>query len=308
MPITIPDSLPAHKTLEDENIFVMTEYRATHQDIRPLKVLILNLMPTKITTETQILRKLSNTPLQVQVEFLRTASYQPTHVDFSHLEQFYYTFDQIRDRRYDGMIITGAPLDYVDYTDVAYWDEMCRIMEWTKKHVHCTFHLCWGAFAGLYYHHGIRKFDHDIKIFGVYPHKIYKPNSPLFRGFNDVFLAPQSRATDVRLEDCLACEKLEVLATMMDMDSPVIMKTEDNRQFFVTCHMEYDWDTLKLEYERDLAKGLDSVKLPYHYFPDDDPSRTPIVTWRSPGQLLYTNWLNYYVYQTTPYDLYKGEP
>ena len=301
MPITVPDNLPAKQTLEDENIFVMTQYRATHQDIRPLNVLILNLMPTKVVTETQILRKLSNTPLQVQVEFLQTASYRPTHVDMGHLEQFYYTFDEIRDRRYDGMIITGAPLDYVDYKDVAYWDEMCEIMEWTKDHVHSTFHLCWGAFAGLYYHHGIRKFDHDIKIFGVYPHRIFKPNSPLFRGFNDVFLAPQSRATDVHMKDVLAAKGLELLAAT-EFGSPTVMKTEDNRKFYVLCHLEYDRDTLKQEYDRDMAKGLDSVKLPYNYFPNDDPTKEPLVTWRSPGQLLYTNWLNYYVYQSTPYD------
>ena len=280
----------------------MTQYRATHQDIRPLKVLILNLMPTKITTETQILRKLSNTPLQVQVEFLRTASYQSTHVDQGHMEQFYYTFDEVKDRRYDGMIITGAPLDYVEYEDVAYWDELCRIMEWTKTHVHSTFHLCWGAYAALYYHHGIHKYDRAIKLFGVLPHRIHKPNSPLFRGFNDFFMAPQSRATEVRIEDVIACKNLEILATTQEGGSLTIAKTEDNRQFFVTCHTEYDWNTLKLEYERDMAKGLTSVKLPLNYFPDDDPARTPPVTWRSAGQLLYTNWLNYYVYQSTPYD------
>ena len=301
MPITIPDSLPAHDILEAENIFVMTQYRAEHQDIRPLNVLILNLMPTKITTETQLLRKLSNTPLQVQVEFLQTSSYTSTHTDRNHLEQFYYTFDQIRDKKYDGMIITGAPLDYVPYEDVAYWSEVCEIMEWTKTHVHCTFHLCWGAYAGLYYHHGIQKYDLPVKMFGILPHIIHKPQSPLFRGFNDIFMAPQSRATDVRLEDVKACPDLEILATT-ESGSLTIAKTHDNRQFYVTCHMEYDRDTLKLEYDRDMAKGLDSVMLPLNYFPDDDPSRTPAVTWRANGQLLYTNWLNYYVYQSTPYD------
>ena len=301
MPITIPDSLPAQKTLEDENIFVMTEYRAVHQDIRPLNVLILNLMPTKITTETQILRKLSNTPLQVQIELLQTATYTGSHTDRSHLQQFYYTFDQVRDKKYDGMIITGAPLDYVEFEDVAYWKEICEIMEWTKTHVHCTFHLCWGAFAGLFYHHGIPKYDLPTKLFGVFRHKVYKPQSPLFRGFDDNFLAPQSRATDVHLEDLLACPALEVLATTME-GSPTIAKTKDNRQFYVLCHTEYDWDTLKQEYDRDMAKGLTSVQLPINYFPDDDPTKTPPVTWRSTGQLLYCNWLNYYVYQSTPYD------
>ena len=201
MPIRIPDSLPAHAILEAENIFVMTEHRAMHQDIRPLNVLILNLMPTKIITETQLLRKLSNTPLQICVDFLQTASYTSTHTDPEHLKQFYYTFDQIKDRRYDGMIITGAPLDYVPYEETAYWDEVCKIMEWTKTHVHCTFHLCWGAYAGLYYHYGIKKFDLDKKLFGIFPHQILKKTSPLFRGFNDEFLAPHSRATDVNVSD-----------------------------------------------------------------------------------------------------------
>ena len=301
MPITIPDALPATKILEDENIFVMNEYRATHQDIRPLSVLILNLMPTKIVTETQLLRKLSNTPLQIQVEFLQTKSYTGSHTDPSHLQQFYYTFDQIKDRRYDGMIITGAPLDYVDYEDVAYWDEVCEIMEWTKTHVHCTFHLCWGAYAGLYYHYGIRKYDLPIKLFGVLPHRIHRPKQPLFRGFDDIFMAPQSRATDVHLKDVMEHPELEILATT-EGGSLAIAKTSDNRQFFVTCHTEYDRETLKLEYDRDMAKGLDSVKVPLNYFPDDDPTKEPRVTWKSAGQLLYSNWLNFYVYQSTPYD------
>jgi homoserine O-succinyltransferase/O-acetyltransferase len=301
MPITIPDSLPAQQVLEDENIFVMTEYRATHQDIRPLKVLILNLMPTKEVTETQILRKLSNTPLQVQVEFLQTSTYRSSHTNKYHLDKFYYTFEEIKDNKYDGMIITGAPLDYVDYTEVAYWDEVCKIMEWTKTHVHCTFHLCWGAYAGFYYHHGIRKFDLEKKMFGILKHEILKPSIPLFRGFNDDFIAPQSRATDVHAEDILANENLELLAVTED-GSPAIAKTKDNRQFYVTCHTEYDRDTLKLEYERDMEKGLDSVDFPKNYFPNDDPTQTPPMTWNAYGQLLYTNWLNYYVYQSTPFD------
>lgn len=302
MPIRIPDSLPATSILEAENIFVMTEFRAMHQDIRPLNVLILNLMPTKITTETQLLRKLSNSPLQVQVDFLQTASYRSSHTDPEHLKTFYYTFDQIRDRKYDGMIITGAPLDYVDFEDTAYWDEVCRIMEWTTTHVHCTFHLCWGAFAGLYYHFGVEKYYLDKKLFGVYRHKIWKPTSPLFRGFDDRFLAPQSRATEVHLEDVEKIPELEILATT-EGGSLAIAKTKDSRQFFVTFHAEYDQDTLKLEYERDRAKGLTTVDLPVNYFPDDDPTKEPPVTWRSTGQLLYSNWLNYYVYQSTPYDL-----
>ncbi|MCQ2508797.1 MAG: homoserine O-succinyltransferase [Dorea sp.] len=305
MPIRVPNSLPATSILESENIFVMTEYRAMHQDIRPLNVLILNLMPTKVVTETQLLRKLSNTPLQIQVEFLQTASYMPTHVDPSHLQHFYTTFDQIKNRYYDGMIITGAPLDYVKFEDVAYWSELCKIMEWTKSHVHCTFHLCWGAYAGLYYHYGIQKYDLEKKLFGIYHHKILKPTSPLFRGFNDNFLAPHSRATDVRVEDIEAVPELEVLAVTED-GSLTMAKTTNSRQFFVTCHAEYDAETLSLEYWRDMAKGLTSVDFPVNYFPGDDPNKTPIVTWRATGQLLYSNWLNFYVYQTVPYDINSG--
>lgn len=302
MPIRIAESMPAHDILESENIFVMTERRAMSQDIRPLKVLILNLMPTKIVTETQLLRKLSNTPLQIDVEFLQTASYTSTHTDPGHLKQFYCVFDQIKDRHYDGMIITGAPLDYVKCEDTAYWKEVCEIMEWTKTHVHCTFHLCWGAYAGLYYHHGVEKRDLDKKLFGVFPHRMLKSTSPLFRGFNDVFMAPHSRATDVHLADVEAVPDLEVLA-VTEGGSLAIAKTKDSRQFFVTCHAEYDHNTLALEYFRDMEKGLTTVDLPVNYFPDDDPSKEPRVTWRSTGQLLYSNWLNYYVYQSTPYDI-----
>ena len=302
MPIRIAESMPAHDILESENIFVMTERRAMSQDIRPLKVLILNLMPTKIVTETQLLRKLSNTPLQIDVEFLQTASYTSTHTDPGHLKQFYCVFDQIKDRHFDGMIITGAPLDYVKCEDTAYWKEVCKIMEWTKTHVHCTFHLCWGAYAGLYYHHGVEKRDLERKLFGVFPHKMLKSTSPLFRGFNDVFMAPHSRATDVRLSDVEAVPELEVLA-VTEGGSLTIAKTRDSRQFFVTCHAEYDQNTLALEYFRDMEKGLTTVDLPVNYFPDDDPSRDPLVSWRSTGQLLYSNWLNYYVYQSTPYNI-----
>ena len=302
MPIRIAESMPAHDILKSENIFVMTERRAMSQDIRPLKVLILNLMPTKIITETQLLRKLSNTPLQIDVEFLKTASYTSSHTDPGHLEQFYCVFDQIRSRHFDGMIITGAPLDYVKYEDTAYWEEVCEIMEWTKTHVHCTFHLCWGAYAGLYYHHGVAKCDLDKKLFGVFPHIIKKKTSPLFRGFDDLFMAPQSRATDVRLEEVEAVPELEVLAVTKE-GSLAIAKTRDSRQFFVTFHAEYDHDTLAREYFRDMEKGLTTVDFPVNYFPDDDASLAPVVTWRSTGQLLYSNWLNYYVYQSTPYDI-----
>lgn len=301
MPIKIPDSLPATTTLEQENIFVMTEYRAMHQDIRPLNVLILNLMPTKIVTETQLLRKLSNTPLQVNVEFLQTASYTPQHVDANHLESFYTTFDQVRDRKYDGMIITGAPLDYVRFEDVTYWDELCTIMEWGKTHVHCTLHLCWGAFAGLYYLYGLERYDMDTKLSGVYPHRILKKSSPLFRGFDDIFYAPQSRAMGITAEKIASVPELELMA-ISDEAGVTIVKTTDSRHFFVTCHPEYDSDTLAQEYFRDLNKGMNPA-VPANYFPDDDPKNPPIVNWRSTGQLLYSNWLNYYVYQTTPYDI-----
>ena len=287
MPIKIKDSLPARAVLEGENIFVMTQYRAIHQDIRPLNVLILNLMPTKIVTETQLLRKLSNSPLQVTVEFLQTASYIPQHTDTSHLESFYTTFDQVKDRKFDGMIITGAPLDYVKFEDVTYWKELCAIMEWGKTHVHCTLHLCWAAYAGLYYFYGL--------------HRVLKKTSPLFRGFDDVFYAPQSRAMGIDADTIASVPELELMA-VSDEAGVAIVKTTDSRHLFVTCHPEYDADTLSREYYRDLEKGLDPM-IPVNYFPDDDPSRAPVVNWRSTGQLLYSNWLNYYVYQTTPYDI-----
>lgn len=301
MPIKIPDSLPATSVLESENIFVMTEYRAIHQDIRPLDVLILNLMPTKVVTEIQMLRKLSNTPLQVNVEFLQTASYRPRHVDSNHLESFYTTFDKVRNRKFDGMIITGAPLDFIRFEDVDYWTELCEIMEWTKTHVHSTLHSCWGAFAGLYYHYGIQKYDRDTKLFGVYPHTMEKKTSPLFRGMDDVFYAPHSRATVFHDEDIRKIPQLEVMA-VSEQAGISIIKTQDSRQFFMTCHPEYDVDTLAKEYYRDVEKGLE-IALPEHYFPDNDPSKQPVVNWRSTGQLIFSNWLNYYVYQSTPYML-----
>lgn len=301
MPIKIKDSLPAKKTLESENIFVMTEYRAMHQDIRPLHVLVLNLMPTKIVTETQLLRKLSNTPLQVEVEFLQTASYQSKHVEAEHLETFYTVFDEIKERNFDGMIITGAPLDYTDFKEVAYWNEICGIMEWSKTHVHCTLYMCWAAYAGLYYHYGIQNVYLPEKLSGVYEHRVLKKNSPLFRGFDDVFMAPQSRAMTVRREDIEKVPEIELLA-ISDEAGVTMLKSKDSRQFFMTCHPEYDADTLALEYMRDKEKGL-NPKIPANYFPDDNPDNKPIVRWRSVGQLFYSNWLNYYVYQSTPYDV-----
>ena len=301
MPIKIKDSLPAQSILENENIFVMTELRAMHQDIRPLKVLVLNLMPTKIVTETQLLRKLSNSPLQVDVEFLQTASYVSKHTDLSHLETFYKTFDEVKDRKFDGMIITGAPLAFVKYEEVAYWKELCDIMDWCETHVHCTYYLCWGAFAGLHYHYGIDHFYYEEKLSGIYAHKMLKPTSPLFRGFDDVFYAPHSREIGIRKEDIEKFDDLELMA-YSDEAGVTIVKTTDSRKFFVFCHAEYDADTLSNEYFRDLEKGI-NPKVPKNYFPDDDPKNPPIVNWRSTGQLLYTNWINYYVYQTTPYDV-----
>ncbi len=301
MPIRIPDSLPATSVLESENIFVMTERRAIHQDIRPLDMLILNLMPTKIVTETQLLRKLSNTPLQIHVQLLQTISHQSRNTDSDHLKSFYTTFDQVRDRWYDGMIITGAPVEDLDFEDVDYWDELCGIMDWTRTHVHSTLHICWGAQAGLYHHYGIEKHTLPKKLFGVFPHTVVRRNSPLFRGFDDVFYAPHSRYTEVRLDDLLACPELELLAVSEEAGAFGV-KSADNRRFFIFGHPEYDPDTLSREYFRDVDRGLD-IAVPAHYFPGDDPSKPPVVNWRSAGQLLYTNWLNYYVYQTTPYDL-----
>lgn len=304
MPIRIPDSLPATATLESENIFVMTEYRAMHQDIRPLKLVILNLMPTKITTETQLLRKLSNTPLQINVELLQVVSHETKNTNEEHLESFYRTFDEIKYNRYDGMIITGAPVENMEFEDVDYWEELCNIMEWTKTNVHCTLHICWGAQAGLYYHYGLQKRQLPEKLFGVFEHTVIKRKSPFFRGFDDVFYAPHSRWAEIPQEEILRVPTLELMAT-----SPVAgvfaVKSEDSRQFFVMGHPEYDPDTLAKEYFRDVDAGK-AIHVPENYFPHDNPAQTPIVRWRSAAQLLYTNWLNYYVYQTTPYDLDSG--
>ena len=305
MPIKVKQNLPARDILENENIFVMTDTRAMTQDIRPLKVLVLNLMPTKIVTETQILRKLSNTPLQIEVEFLQTVTYQSQHTDESHLKEFYKTFDDVKDDYYDGLVITGAPLDFVDYEDVDYWDEICEIMEWSKKHVHCTFHLCWGAFAGLYYHYGIRKRDRIPKLSGIYEHKLLNKKSPLFRGFDDVFMAPHSRHTEVPQELLEKDDRIMILADSLQAGVFMCMAKE-GRQIFVMGHPEYDRMTLDSEYKRDISRGL-NPQIPENYYPDDDSENKPVLTWRAHANNLYTNWLNYYVYQVTPYDLY-GTP
>ena len=303
MPIKTQNDLPAKEILENENIFVMDEFRAVHQDMRPLQVLILNNMPVKQDTELQLLRALSNTPLQVDCTFLMLSTHVSKNTSASHLNKFYVSFDSIKKKKFDGMIITGAPVENMEFEEVNYWEELSGIMEWTKTHVHSTLHICWGAQAGLYYHYGIPKYSLPDKLFGVFSHTLIRKQSPLFRGFDDVFYVPHSRYTTNHLEDILAQPELELLAVSEEA-GVFAVKSEDNRRFFITGHPEYDPETLANEYFRDLSKGEDQ-KLPAHYFPNDDPSQAPVVRWRSAAQLFYTNWLNYYVYQTTPYDITK---
>lgn len=301
MPIRIPDNLPASGVLYGENIFVMTEERAECQDIRPLKIAILNLMPTKITTETQLLRLLGNTPIQVDIVLLHPRSYKSKNTPEEHMLNFYKTFDDIRNERFDGLVITGAPVENMEFEEVDYWDELVEIMDWSKHHVYSTFHICWGAQAGLYHHFGIKKQQLDEKLFGVFEHYITKANTMLLRGFDDVFLAPHSRHTGINREDIEKVPELDILSESDDA-GVYIMKTERGRQIFVTGHSEYDRLTLKSEYDRDATLGL-QIKVPKNYFPGDDPSREPVVTWRGHANLLYSNWLNYFVYQETPFDL-----
>ena len=299
MPIKIADSLPARAVLESENIFVMTERRALSQDIRPLKIAILNLMPLKIVTETQILRCLSNTPLQIEIDLVQTRTYHSKNTPEDHLLTFYKTFQDIRDKKYDGFIITGAPVELMNFEEVEYWDELCEIMTWTRAHVHSTLHICWGAQAGLYFHYGIPKHVLPEKKSGVFYHRVLTPKEPIFRGFNDVFLVPHSRHTEVREADILANPSLRLLLRSEEAGVHVV-EAMNGRQLFVLGHGEYDRDTLKAEYIRDRNKDM-NPRIPEHYFPDDDPSREPLVRWRSHAHLFYTNWLNYYVYQSTPY-------
>ena len=301
MPIKIPNELPATQTLTDENIFVITETRAVTQDIRPLQIAILNLMPTKIATETQLVRLLGNSPLQVELELIHTATHKSKNTSSDHLLRFYKTFDEIKDRNFDGMIITGAPVENLPFEEVEYWDELCTIMEWTKTHVTSTFHICWGAQAALYYHYGIEKLPLDKKLFGVYPHTADYKQSILFRGFDDVFMVPHSRHTTVRREDIEAVPQLRILASSEEAGVYAV-GTKFGRQIFITGHSEYDAETLKSEYVRDVNAGK-PIEIPKNYFPQDDPSKAPVVTWRSHANLLYSNWLNYFVYQTTPYDI-----
>jgi len=301
MPIRIPNGLPAEKTLAEENIFVMQETRARTQDIRPLQILLLNLMPTKVATETQLTRLLSNTPLQVELELLQMSNHQSKNISEEHMLKFYTTFDNVRDRNFDGLIITGAPIEQMPFEEVEYWDELCEIMEWSKTHVFSTFHICWGAQAGLYYHYGIPKVDLPEKLFGVFPHRVENRKSMLMRGFDEEFFVPHSRHTTVLREDIEKCKELEILS-YSDAAGVYAMVADGGRQVFITGHSEYDALTLKAEYDRDKNKGLD-IKVPVNYFPNDDDSKTPIVRWRSHASLLYQNWLNYFVYQETPYDI-----
>ncbi len=301
MPIKIPNDLPATEILNEENIFVITETRALTQDIRPLKILLLNLMPTKIVTETQFSRLLGNTPLQVELEFLQTATHKSTHTDEQHLISFYKTFDEIKHKKYDGMIITGAPVEKMEFEEVNYWQELCEIMEWSKTHVTSTFHICWGAQAGLYYHYGINKKPLKEKLFGVFPHTVEYKKSILFRGFDDTFMVPHSRHTTILREDIEKVPELKILSSS-EKAGVYVISTDKGRQIFVTGHSEYDADTLQKEYLRDKNAGL-KIKIPENYFKDDDELQPPVVSWRSHANLLYSNWLNYFVYQTTPYDI-----
>jgi len=301
MPVTIPHDLPARSILEKENIFVMSDLRAVHQDIRPLRIVLLNLMPTKIQTETQILRLLSNTPLQVEITLLHMDTHESKNTPQDHLEAFYSTFDDIRDRKFDGLVITGAPVEQLKFEDVDYWGELVRVMEWAKTHVFSTMHVCWAAQAGLHWHFGVPKHALGKKMFGIFPHRILDENEALLRGFDEVFLAPHSRHTEVRREELQDIPELKILAES-DEAGVLLAATTDGRLVFLTGHPEYDRLTLKSEYDRDREKGL-PIEVPAGYFPGDDPTQEPPLTWRSHAHLLYANWLNYCVYQRTPFDL-----
>ena len=301
MPVKIPTTLPARTTLEQENIFIMDEDRAVHQDIRPLQVAILNLMPTKVNTETQLLRLLSNSALQVEVTLLHTATYESKNTDADHLLNHYYTFDEVRDKKFDGLVVTGAPVEQMPFEQVDYWDELTQIFDWTKTNVESTFYICWGAQAALYHRYGIPKYDLPKKMFGVYEHRILTRTSKLLRGFDDFFLAPHSRHTEIRRADIDKINDLDILAES-DAAGVYIVASKDRRHLFITGHSEYDPLTLKAEYDRDVNKGL-PINVPQNYYPDDDPTREPTVRWRGHANLLYSNWLNYHVYQVTPYDV-----
>ncbi|MDD6265254.1 MAG: homoserine O-succinyltransferase [Clostridia bacterium] len=301
MPIKLPSSLPAYKTLEGENIFVIDETRAIHQDIRPLKIAILNLMPTKITTETQLCRLLSNSSLQVDLTLLQTETHEATHTSAEHMKTFYQSFSDVKNDKYDGLVITGAPVEEIPFEKVDYWHELSDIMEWSKNHVYSTLHICWASQAALYYHYGINKYPLEKKLSGIYSHRVLDPSNPLVRGFDESFFAPHSRHTCVKKEDILACPELSLL-TESDKAGVHIVASKDGRMIFVTGHSEYDYNTLDGEYRRDLARGL-NPSLPENYYPDNNPQKKPPNVWRAHAHLLFTNWLNYFVYQQTPYDL-----
>lgn len=306
MPIKIPDQLPAKEILKSENIFVMDAQRAVHQDIRPLQIAVLNLMPTKIATETQLLRLLGNTPVQVEVTLVRTNSHQSKNTPEEHLLNFYETFDQIKDRKFDGLIVTGAPVEQMPFAEVDYWPELIEIMDWGFSHVFSLFFICWGAQAALYHQFGVPKYPLPAKQFGVFHHRVTEKNVKLLRGFDDQFFAPHSRHTEIRREDIEKVPELKILAESEEA-GVYIAASRDGRQVFVTGHSEYDPLTLKKEYDRDVAAGL-PIAVPVNYYPDDDPSKDPVVRWRGHAHLLFANWINYYVYQETPYDLsqFKG--
>ena len=299
MPIKIPEFLPARATLESENIFTITEHRAVTQDIRPLRILLLNLMPTKVITETQLARLLGNSPLQIELELIKTTGHESKNTSREHMLAFYKTFDDVRHQHFDGMVITGAPVEQMPFEQVDYWQELCEIMEWSKTHVTSTFHICWGAQAGLYYHFGVKKLPLDKKLFGVFEHQVERRTSMLLRGFDDTFFVPHSRHTTIDRSDIEAVPELKILASSEEAGIYAVA-TDKGRQIFITGHSEYDAETLKLEYERDKKAGL-PIDVPKNYFPGDDDTQPPRVTWRSHANLIYTNWLNYYVYQRTPY-------
>ena len=301
MPIKIPKDLPAAKTLSDENIFIMDHERAAGQDIRPLRILVLNLMPTKIVTETQLARLLGNTPLQIEMELIAASARVPKHTPHEHMIAFYKTFSDVKNEFFDGLIITGAPVEHLPFEEVDYWRELCEIMEWSKTHVQSTLHICWGAQAGFYYHYGIPKYPLEEKMFGIFEHKVVHANSILFRGFDDVFWAPHSRHTTVKRDDILAEPRLKLLSES-DEAGVYAVSTDGGRQVFITGHPEYDAETLQTEYRRDRDAGL-PICIPRHYYPNDDDSKKPICKWRSYANLLFSNWLNYFVYQATPYQL-----
>ena len=305
MPLIIPKTLPAYDALYNENVFVMHRERALAQHIRPLEILILNLMPTKITTETQIARLLANTPIQVHMTLMQTASHAATHVSAAHLESFYKTFDEVKNNRYDGMIITGAPIETMDFEQVDYWDELCEIMDFSETNVYSTLHVCWGAQAGLYYHYGIRKEILPQKMFGIFEHRVHHRKIPLLRGFDDVFWAPHSRNTGVDSKAIAACDDLLLLADSPEVGELILM-AQDGRQIFVLGHLEYDRLTLDKEYKRDIAKGID-IALPENYYPNDDPDQKPLLRWRGAANAMYSNWINYYVYQETPFEFINTE-